>query len=311
MSTVLPPPPPDADELLLAGAPAAALLLLLELLLLPHAASRSSDPTIRHTLIAFARTLIKVVLLMVDRAVSALDCGRVVARSDRNNLEIAVWRPRAAPLTESKPLGADGATRSCVAALLRCRAALQLGAPATSRRRAGGRRRTGRGWCRPRRSSRCPARTGGCAASRKSLTTTARLAGCRARLLEDGEHGGHRLVAEDGLRHGRVAVGAAEGGDELPAGRAERARREARRRDVQVLLGGGAQTGDEGVVIQRGGREQLGRAARGGRLIERPGGAARRCCPRRRRRRRSRRSRRRSSPCLPAAARTSEAIVAP
>jgi hypothetical protein len=59
MSTVLPPPPPpDADELL-AGAPAGALLLLLELLLLPHAASRSSDPTIRHTLIAFARTLIK------------------------------------------------------------------------------------------------------------------------------------------------------------------------------------------------------------------------------------------------------------
>ena len=59
MSTVLAPPPPDADELLLAGAPAGALLLLLELLLLPHAASRNSEPTIRHTLIAFARTLIK------------------------------------------------------------------------------------------------------------------------------------------------------------------------------------------------------------------------------------------------------------
>jgi hypothetical protein len=58
MSTVLPPPPLGAAELLDAP-PAAALLLLLLLLLLPHAASRNSDPTIRHTLIAFARTLIK------------------------------------------------------------------------------------------------------------------------------------------------------------------------------------------------------------------------------------------------------------
>jgi hypothetical protein len=72
MSTVLPAPPLELDEPLLGGAPAAALLLL-ELLLLPHAANRSSDPTIRHTLIAFARTLIKVVLLVVDRAVNALD----------------------------------------------------------------------------------------------------------------------------------------------------------------------------------------------------------------------------------------------
>src|SRR6185437_5804564 len=104
MSMVLPPPPPDADELLLAGAPAGAALLVLVLLLLPHAANRNSDPTIRHTLIAFARTLIKVVLLMVDRAVSALDCGRVVARSDPNNLEL-LFGDRAPPLlTESKPL---------------------------------------------------------------------------------------------------------------------------------------------------------------------------------------------------------------
>jgi hypothetical protein len=92
------PPPPDADELLLAGAPAGALLLL-ELLLLPHAANRSSDPTIRHTLIVFARTLIKKSSSSWSTGLSvALDCGRVVARSDRNNLEIAVWRPRAAPL---------------------------------------------------------------------------------------------------------------------------------------------------------------------------------------------------------------------
>lgn len=55
---VLPPPPPDADELLLDGAPAGAALLL-ELLLLPQAASRISDPTIRQTLTAFARTLIE------------------------------------------------------------------------------------------------------------------------------------------------------------------------------------------------------------------------------------------------------------
>jgi hypothetical protein len=76
MSTVLPPPPPEPLELpLLGGEPAGAppLLLLLLELLLPQAASKSSDATIRHALIAFARTLIKVVLLMVDRAVNALD----------------------------------------------------------------------------------------------------------------------------------------------------------------------------------------------------------------------------------------------
>jgi hypothetical protein len=70
MSTVLPPPPPEPLELpLLGGEPAGAppLLLLLLELLLPQAASKSSDATIRHALIAFARTLIKVVLLVVDR----------------------------------------------------------------------------------------------------------------------------------------------------------------------------------------------------------------------------------------------------
>jgi hypothetical protein len=41
---------------------------------------------------------------MVDRAVSALDCGRVVARSDPHNHQVAVG-DRASPLlTESKPL---------------------------------------------------------------------------------------------------------------------------------------------------------------------------------------------------------------
>src|SRR5690242_3702942 len=89
MSMVLPPPPPDADELLLAGATAGAALLVLVLLLLPHAANRNSEPTIRHTLFAFARTLIKKSSSSWSTgAVNALECGRVVARSDPNNLEI-------------------------------------------------------------------------------------------------------------------------------------------------------------------------------------------------------------------------------
>ena len=61
---------------------------------------------------------------MVDRAVSALDCGRVVARSDPNNLEI-LFGDRAPPLlTESKPLAGPAQDAA--------RVSPQLGAWATS-----------------------------------------------------------------------------------------------------------------------------------------------------------------------------------
>src|ERR1700755_518062 len=98
MSTVLPPPPPDPLELLLAGAPPAAPLLLLELLLLPHAANNSNEPTIRHTLIAFARTLIK---SRPPHGRPGCQCPRLRESSralGSQQLKIVVSRPRVAPL---------------------------------------------------------------------------------------------------------------------------------------------------------------------------------------------------------------------